>query len=121
MTTSEYAARLLLEFLDRADGEQAREEAREVLRAFEELGFTLEGTGGNCTALIRRYDKEGMAHYITSLEDEALAPTRFAERCILGLYKDGEGEPVADALDDSARGMLSLFRQGCDAIAPEGA
>lgn len=73
------------------------------------VGFKVERTGGNCTALVRRYP-DGLAHYIT-LEGDPMAPTLAPDtaRVTVGLFKDGEFEPVADEFTDELRNVAAEF------------
>lgn len=92
--------------------QQVDEERAAVRAQFEALGFSLEHTGGNCTAFIRCY-ADGSSHYATS---EVQAPEAFAEVCDFGLY-DAEGEPIGDQSHSTVEALLHDLRRHRDAQA----
>jgi hypothetical protein len=65
---------------------------REVIEAAAARGFSLEGTGGGCTALVAHV----YAHEVMITADEDLsAPETLDSPCLVGFYGD---EPLAPVL-----------------------
>lgn len=50
-------------------------------------GFTLENTGGNCTALVKH---DGEVEEVITVQNDARAPKDAADIVVVGLYCDGE-------------------------------
>lgn len=65
----------------------AQRENVDIRQRFESFGFVFEGTGGGCTALIRR---DGDTEELITVYDEAEAPTRLTDRVAVGYWEAGD-------------------------------
>lgn len=65
-----------------------------IARRLSRWGFKLEGTGGNCTAYIRRNENANDAiEELITIDGDASAPRRLADPCVVGVYTDERSEP----------------------------
>ena len=58
-------------------------------------GWTMSNTGGGCTALV--YVAGSFTAYMTAEQDPS-APTRVREPVRVGIYREGDSEPLATGL-----------------------
>ena len=68
---------------------------------YEQHGFIRIGTGGNCTAFQRDVAPDlGVKWYVlVTVRDEPIAPESFNEPVTVSIYREDNGDEVADPVD----------------------